>query len=175
MLFFCISDLALIEPMYQYSLEWYVKLFLLAIEKAPKCDSVDKRLVALKDTFTYVLYENVCRSLFEKDKLLFSFLLTCRIAVGDGRVDAAELQFLLQGSLSMAMRKPKPGETGLFCCQWPCASLQGEPGRVEVPCSSRLSLQGLLSQPQRLRHIPTASSALEPRQWPRARASRRAG
>ncbi len=27
-LFFCISDLAYIEPMYQYSLTWYISLFL---------------------------------------------------------------------------------------------------------------------------------------------------
>ena len=134
MLFFCIADLASVDPMYQYSLEFYIRLFLLAIEKAPKPEEpasktsaavaamLDKRISALKDTFTAVLYENVCRSLFEKDKLLFSFLLAAKVMTGDGKLDQAEARFFLQGSISMALRKPNPvtasGGTWLTDKQW---------------------------------------------------------
>jgi len=37
------------------------------------------RVETLVSYFTYNLYSNVCRSIFEKDKLLFSFLLAAKI------------------------------------------------------------------------------------------------
>ena len=42
-LFFCISDLANIDPMYQYSLAWYVNLFCNAIDKAERAEDLDVR------------------------------------------------------------------------------------------------------------------------------------
>ena len=47
--------------------------------------------------FTYSLYENVCRSLFEKHKLLFSFVLTIKIKQGDNKIDNKEWRYLLSG------------------------------------------------------------------------------
>ena len=34
LLFFCITDMANIDPMYQYSLQWYIALFEKAIDEA---------------------------------------------------------------------------------------------------------------------------------------------
>jgi hypothetical protein len=39
LLFFAISELAAVEPMYQYSLGWFLSLFVRAIEEAPKVGS----------------------------------------------------------------------------------------------------------------------------------------
>ena len=44
-LFFSIADLANIEPMYQYSLSWFINLFIMSIDNSEKNDVVDKRLV----------------------------------------------------------------------------------------------------------------------------------
>eukprot|EP01052_Picozoa_sp_SAG31_P011054 SAG31_NODE_617_length_13514_cov_13.659858_2_plen_4275_part_00 len=100
-LFFCISDLCIIDPMYQYSLVWFVNLFITAIERCEADpENLDVRLDALNDEFTYMLYRNVCRSLFEAHKLLFSFLLCMRILEGEGEVDMVLYRYMLTGAIA---------------------------------------------------------------------------
>lgn len=38
-LFFCVADMASIDPMYQYSLEWFVGIFVNSIRNAAKAGS----------------------------------------------------------------------------------------------------------------------------------------
>ena len=98
-LFFNVAELCNIEPMYQYSLAWYVRLFDHAILNAKQSSDLSERLESLIDFFTYSLYRNICRSLFEKDKLLFSFTLAATIFGYRGELDYTEYRFLLTGGL----------------------------------------------------------------------------
>lgn len=83
--------------MYQYSLQWFVRLFVMSIETSSPSNVLDERLLNINEHFTYNLYENVCRSLFEKHKLLFSFVLTIKIRQGDNKINTAEWRYLLSG------------------------------------------------------------------------------
>ncbi len=94
-LYFIVSNLGSVNEMYQYSLSWYVMLFGQSIDNSEKSEYIEQRLEALKENFTYLLYENVIRSLFEKDKLLFSFMLACCIQESQGLINLGDYRFLI--------------------------------------------------------------------------------
>ncbi len=87
--------------MYQYSLTWYIALFIRCIAEAPKGVTLDERLKILNEYITYAVYCGVCRSLFEKDKLLFSFSLCIAILMSRKEIDPVEFRFLLTGGLAL--------------------------------------------------------------------------
>ncbi|CAJ1990204.1 dynein heavy chain [Leishmania donovani] len=112
LLFFCASQLAIVDPMYQFSLQWFMNLFLNAVDNAAQVpaakevaeddsgsveDAVEVRVHNLMDYFTYSFYSNVCRSLFEKHKLTFSFYLCASLVQHSGAMVDAEYRFLLTG------------------------------------------------------------------------------
>lgn len=96
-IYYSITDLPNVDPMYHFSLTWYINLYIYSIENASKSKHIVKRLKFLIDAVTHHLYTNVCRSLFEKDKLLFSFILTTKIMISNKQLQAPDLQFLLIG------------------------------------------------------------------------------
>lgn len=58
-LYFVITDLAIIDPMYQYSLSYVKKLFNDAIKESEKSDELEKRIQILIDSITKTIYNNI--------------------------------------------------------------------------------------------------------------------
>mmetsp|Transcript_25850 Transcript_25850/g.41808 ORF Transcript_25850/g.41808 Transcript_25850/m.41808 type:complete len:1198 (+) Transcript_25850:570-4163(+) len=116
-LYFCVADLNRIDPMYQYSLVWFIDLFLATLRQLDKDESASaanendassRRMKLINEAFTKSLYISICRSLFAKDKLLFSFALCTKLMENAGTVNPVDLSYFLKGSTSMNSGKPNP-------------------------------------------------------------------
>lgn len=97
-LYFVIADLALVDPMYQYSLEFFIRLFKRRLDKSAKSEDLSTRLDIIITDITNAFYENICRGLFEKDKLLYSFLNTSNILRRDAKISSEEWNYFLRGT-----------------------------------------------------------------------------
>lgn len=113
-LFFVLNDMSLVDPMYQFSLESYMDLFNLSIERSTKSDDLMENIKNLNDYHTLAVYRNTCRGLFEKHKLLFSFQMCVRIMESERRINKEEYKFFLRGGqvLNKENQMPNP------CTDW---------------------------------------------------------
>jgi len=94
--------------MYQYSLQWFQRLFANSVRNSEQTEDPEKRVEILNDFFTTSLYQNVCRSLFERHKLMFSVLLCTKILFGDNQMDNDEWRFFLSGAAGTIEEVPNP-------------------------------------------------------------------
>uniref|UniRef100_A0A3Q1G9E8 Dynein axonemal heavy chain 10 n=1 Tax=Acanthochromis polyacanthus TaxID=80966 RepID=A0A3Q1G9E8_9TELE len=109
-LFFVLTEMALVNNMYQYSLASYLEVFDYSLQKSMQDSVLHKRLKNIMNTLTYSVYNYGC-TLFERHKLLFSFNMTIKIEQAEERVPQEELEFFIKNlSLEKSQHK-KP-------CDW---------------------------------------------------------
>ncbi|CAH0400414.1 unnamed protein product [Chilo suppressalis] len=96
LLYFILNDIYRINPMYQFSLKAYSVVFKEALAKAEPADELESRVRNLLDSITFAVFVYTSRGLFERDKLVFLFLITIQVLQVEGKVDPRELDFLLK-------------------------------------------------------------------------------
>jgi dynein axonemal heavy chain len=99
-LYFCIADLALIDPMYQYSLAYFLRLFNMCIEHSEKSDVIDTRLENVLEYMTMSIFNNICRGLFESHKTLFAFTICTSIMRSQRSISQVEWNLLLRDGIT---------------------------------------------------------------------------
>ncbi|XP_071672612.1 dynein axonemal heavy chain 9 isoform X19 [Patagioenas fasciata] len=96
LLYFIMSDLHAIHPMYQFSLKAFSVVFHKAIERAPPDESLPQRLLNLIDSITFSVFQYTTRGLFECDKLTYTAQVTFQILLMSKEINIVELDFLLR-------------------------------------------------------------------------------
>jgi dynein heavy chain len=110
-LYFIVGDLCNVDPMYQFSLDWFIKMFNLAIDRAEDKESREERFAELFRSFIQLLFIMVSRSLFEKDKLLYSIMLCLKCQEMEKELKLNEVLALLTGLPGQA-KEDKPPDSG---------------------------------------------------------------
>lgn len=109
--FFSIQELSRIEKVYYYSINWFINQVLessireipyIQKEKGEKKD-FKKRVSELKQSFLSRVYNSVCQSLYNKDKLLFAFLLLLRVLEFEGKLKSNHINYLLKGIIDRSL------------------------------------------------------------------------
>ncbi|XP_063373463.1 dynein axonemal heavy chain 6 [Cydia amplana] len=106
-LYFAVAQLADIDPMYQFSLKYFNQVFNQVIERSEKSDVLETRLQILYREITLNVYQNVSRGLFERHKLVFSFLLNTAIYLNAGLIRQDQWNFILRGAAGTSVVPPK--------------------------------------------------------------------
>ncbi|XP_059176449.1 dynein axonemal heavy chain 6-like [Physella acuta] len=112
-MYFVVSDMGEVDPMYQFSLKYFKQLFNNTISTSEKSEELSERLIICLNETTMCIYKNVARGLFEKHKLVFSFLLCSEIMKTEGMITPLEWNFFLRGPLGGLDKQqtPKPDRT----------------------------------------------------------------
>jgi len=88
-LYFVLFDLPIVDPMYQFSLDWYKALFENSIAESREGVQPD-RFKAITKTHTLAVYRQTCKTLFERHKLLLSMQMCVKLMMSDGLIDPDE-------------------------------------------------------------------------------------
>ena len=66
-------------------------------------------MICFQDDTTFAIYRNVARGLFERHKLIFSFMVSIDIIKQEGHVTELEWNYFLRGAAGVEKeRPPKP-------------------------------------------------------------------
>ncbi|XP_064890245.1 dynein axonemal heavy chain 17 isoform X3 [Columba livia] len=106
LLYFILSDLNKINPIYQFSLKAFSAVFEKAIQHSAPSDDIQQRVINLTDEITYSVYTYTARGLFEADKLIFLAQVTFQVLTLKKEVNPVELDFLLRFPCKAGVTSP---------------------------------------------------------------------
>ncbi|XP_055687854.1 dynein beta chain, ciliary [Lutzomyia longipalpis] len=95
-LYTILMDMHRVNPIYQYSMAIFQRIFIRAIEETPK-DTIEREHVnALIENVTYHVYDFVSRGMFKQDKWVLIIQMFLQLYINSKEYNAIEFAFLLR-------------------------------------------------------------------------------
>jgi dynein heavy chain len=111
-----INDLTCTENLFYHFCQVFNSC--IASTASENAEELEERLRVLKKETTYATYVNISRGLFEKDKLVFSFMLCTDVMRSRGGISDEEWNFFLRGGVGVeGGRTKKPGQASWINAQ----------------------------------------------------------
>ncbi|KAK1792527.1 hypothetical protein P4O66_012465 [Electrophorus voltai] len=159
-IYFVIASLSEIDPMYQFSLKYFKQLFNSTIDASEKQSDLAARLRTLLERTLLSAYTSVSRGLFERHKVIYSFLLGVEVAMQRGDVSQLEWHYFLRGQGGVEKElSEKPSVPWLSDFVWEtCCDLESR-----LPCFRGFK-KAMVSTPITVQ-LGRLEVSLNPEQW----------